>query len=88
MIVELEYKPVRVSEAWKKKDGFVFFNSYKRVILNRKQSLIWELLDGNHTIKEIHQALENMDWEEIDCFISKCVEIGFAEFIKEEEWNV
>lgn len=85
---KVDYKPVRVSEAWKKKDGFVFFNSYKKVILNQKQSQIWELLDGNHTIRDICQILNGFEVEEIDHFISKCVEIGFVEYLKEEEWCI
>lgn len=88
MFENLDFKPVRVSEAWKKKDGYVFLNSYRSVIFNQKQSLIWELLDGNHTVNEIHQSLNNIDLVEIDYFINKCVEIGFVEFIQEEEWDI
>ena len=88
MIRDLGLKPVRVSEAWKKRDGFVFLNSYRGVIFNKHQSLIWEYLDGNHTVKEIHQLLYDFDIQEIDAFILSCVELGFIEYIREEEWNI
>ncbi len=89
MVTEkVDFKPIRVSEAWKKKDRYVFFNSYRGVILNQKQSQIWELLDGNHTVGDIYQILDSFDAEEIDRFISKCVEIGFVEYLKEEEWDI
>lgn len=81
-------KPVRVSEAWKKRNGYVFLNSYRGVILNRIQSKIWEYMDGNHTIQEIYQLLENIGVEEIKSFITTCEEIGFIEYIQEEKWDI
>ena len=56
--------------------------------MNQKQSQIWELLDGNHTVGDICQILDSFDAEEIDQFISKCVENGFVENLKEEEWDI
>lgn len=89
MISEKMYlKPARVSEAWQRKDGYVYFNSYRNVILNQKQTKIWELLDGNHTIADISNILSDYDIDELDAFITKCVEIGFVEYIEEEEWDI
>ncbi|MBR5992987.1 MAG: hypothetical protein IK018_04225 [Lachnospiraceae bacterium] len=88
MIEDIGRKPVRVSEAWKIIDGYVYMNSYRKVIFSRKQAQMWELLDGNHTIQEIYDELREFDKDEIDTFIEECYNVGFVEMLEEEEWEI
>ena len=88
MIERVDMKPVRVSEAWRLIDGYVYMNSYRKVIFSRKQARIWNLLDGNHTIQSIYDGLREFDRDEIDTFIEECLSVGFIEMLEEEEWDI
>lgn len=87
-LLNTKLKPTRISEAWKKKGDYVFFNSYRGVILNKNQSLIWESMDGSHTIEEIYDMFSQFNRRDIEDFISRCLSMPVIELLEDEDWDI
>lgn len=88
IIIHLNSIPSRVTESWTKKDEYVTFSSYRTVHLDKVQSMIWELCDGNNSIEMICKAIHAYDVQDIKGFIIKCCTLGYIEIIDDKEWDI
>jgi|GEM_PF-1916504 len=83
--------PIRATGTWMNVDGYVIIkNEIHKVILNKRQSYLWNKIDGNKNIGELIEELSesnNVDKELLLNFIANALEIRIIYFYK-NEWEV
>jgi hypothetical protein len=85
--------PYRTIDMWTHENQYIIIkNNNSRVVMNPKQSLIWELIDGILTVKEIAQNFEqnlnsDIDYDFVLRFILMAKSIGIIDFV-DEEWEI